>query len=132
MYLINIQTCNSIYVLTENFIPIIVASTFSSTPANLVIDMIFLAHSLENTIDWLWDHGLLARGMICKCGLVMNEGRYCHSQDGCGWRCPNVRKYVPFVTVPFLLHRNFPFLRFSSSSTTGVKIYKLMRFLRNT
>ena len=43
----------------------------------------------ENCIEWLRVNGLLARGMVCKCGNDMREGMFHSIADGRGWRCPN-------------------------------------------
>ncbi|KAI6655683.1 hypothetical protein LOD99_1823 [Oopsacas minuta] len=42
----------------------------------------------DNCIDWLRVHGLLARGMRCKCGANMSEGVFSKAHEGRGWRCP--------------------------------------------
>lgn len=87
-----------------DFTPVLSPTIFPVISASMIIDeVIFLAHSLQDTIDWLRARGLLAQGMICKCGIVMNEKIYSHSQDGYTWRCPACRnvcsiRYRSFFT----------------------------------
>ena len=40
-------------------------------------------------INWLQANGLLARGMICKCGAIMRSGAFAGVSEGKGWRCPD-------------------------------------------
>ena len=42
----------------------------------------------QTCIDWLRDNGLLASGMICKCGAQMKIGKFTHAAEDLGWRCP--------------------------------------------
>ena len=50
-----------------------------------------LTSNLQHTIIWLRDYGILARAMLCKCGVEMYEGAYVNSQDGYKWKCPECK-----------------------------------------
>ena len=42
---------------------------------------------LDTCIMWLQSNGLLATGMLCKCGSIMRPGAFSCVAEGKGWRC---------------------------------------------
>ena len=40
-------------------------------------------------INWLQNNGILAKGMLCKCGTVMRLGDFAGISEGRRWRCPS-------------------------------------------
>ncbi|KAI6656125.1 hypothetical protein LOD99_1458 [Oopsacas minuta] len=41
----------------------------------------------DAVIRWLQENGLLARGIVCKCGRLMKIGKFSHAAEELGWRC---------------------------------------------
>ena len=70
-----------------DFQPVLQPTIFSDIPDLIIDDIIMIAFSYEDTISWLRNYGLLARQMRCKCGVLMYEANYAHSQDSYTWRC---------------------------------------------
>ena len=53
-------------------------------------DLAAATSSVEDTIGWMQQHGLLAAHMACPvCGAGCNMIRDTKRTDGCRWRCQN-------------------------------------------
>lgn len=67
---------------------------------------------VDTCIDWLQQNGLLARGMICKCGIGMRPGKFTLVTEGRGWRCPekNCRKVASLRVGSFFESSNLPLI----------------------
>ena len=117
-----------------DFQPILSPTIFPRIPEDLIIDdIIWLASSSAAIIDWLMHYGLLARGMKCKCGEVMNMGNITvtHWTKSRG-DVQAAKRFAQSVTDPSLLLQSFHFHLSSNFSITGAKIYKLMLSWKNT
>ena len=66
----------------------------------------------DTCINWLQINGLLARGMLCKCGLIMRSRKFSTIIEELGWRCPerNCRKFASLRIEYFLEGSNLPLL----------------------
>ena len=66
----------------------------------------------DTCINWLQQHGLLARGMICKCGSMMRLGTFSGVVEGKGWRCPekNCKKSASLRCGSFFEGSNLPLI----------------------
>ena len=95
----------------SKFTPIMLPSTFPYV-ADMNLKELFLQITIneDTCIDWLRVHGLLARGMICKCGTNMLEGIFTKVIDGVGWRCPkkNCKKFAHRRVGSFFEGSNLP------------------------
>ena len=74
---------------TPTFVPIMSPSIFPHVD-EMNLKQLFLQITIneDTCTDWLRAHGLLARGMMCKCGSNMRQGIFTKVLDGIGWRCP--------------------------------------------
>ncbi|KAI6648543.1 hypothetical protein LOD99_8023 [Oopsacas minuta] len=67
--------------LVPTIFPAIEEMTLKQLFRNITIDE-------DTCIAWLKSNGLLATGMMCKCGRIMRPGTFSGIADGKGWRCP--------------------------------------------
>ncbi|KAI6648713.1 hypothetical protein LOD99_7939 [Oopsacas minuta] len=62
----------------------------------------------DAVIRWLQENGLMARGIVCKCGRLMKIGKFSHAAEELGWRCMEkaCRKVASLRVGPFFESSN--------------------------
>ena len=89
--------------------PILEPTVFQELPQDIIIDdIIILAQSCDNVIQWMRKFGLLARGMRCRCGTEMYETQSTHYQDGYEWRCSPCRSKCSIRYGSFFIPSKLP------------------------
>ena len=93
--------------LSPTIFPVVTEKTLKDLFHSITID-------LDTCIMWLQSNGLLATGMLCKCGSIMRSGAFSGVAEGKGWRCTDksCRKFASLRIGSFFEGSNLPLTEF--------------------
>ena len=94
--------------IPPSFQPLMVPTIFPADNEMTLKQLFRVVTIDENTcITWLQTNGLLARGMVCKCGSMMRPGAFAGISEGKGWRCPEKKLQKVRVSEEWFIFRRF-------------------------